>query len=435
MTSKLVYMKGENWNWIDPYKVQKIVLYFLWSIFFLTWLVGCYPSDETQVQEGRQNLLLRKNYDMGNPITVAVVWDSRWGGFLSGAILAAEEINASGGVSGHAIQLKYLDEMPYLEQERVKRFESEGRHRNGMQITGMMVAKNVLSHPEISAVIGHANSEITLASLITYQKNDILFLGTQSDANLLWITENKYFQLSPPDELLAKSVTQSLKIKNWNQVYFVYEGNRRYEQISALIKNEFSTHGLISTGEMAVMPHMLSISYAASRMTDIAAQLREKQTNAILLIAGPQTAAQVIQGARQFGLLLPFIGVGDLNNQDFIKWVGEDGINTRIVSLRNSGYLYNAFEKRYQKRFPDKRPDVFAAQGYDSIFLYADAVAMGGSVSPFRVSHVLTVKLPFWYGVLGTYSFNQRVNVGLDHHLLRLTRNKDGQAIFVLDDE
>jgi branched-chain amino acid transport system substrate-binding protein len=405
----------------------------LLSLALLAGLAGCgAPTSAEAIAARKKTAAL--NYAAGKEIVLTVVWNEAKGAFLSGAILAAEELNAEGGVEGRRIRLEFVDESVFLKNKGVKRTAAEGRYRNALQEAGRRIAHTVIANPDTMAVIGHSDSAATMAAMLAYEDNGILFLaGGTTQPIIKWSAKNLYFQLLPHDEVMAKAMAEKIHARKWDRVYFVYEVHRHNEQIIELIKNDFSDVGIQVAGSIAILPMVENDPESNLRMENALNVLQDKSVDAVVLVTSPELGAKVIDYARSLTILKPFIGVSALDAPSFRDAVGEAGIGTRIVSLRNEDYQFDQFAQKFKARFSEVELDTPAAIGYDSVRLYAQAVASAQSTDPYLVSHSLSYDMPYWYGLLGTYSFVDGVATGLNFYIQRLARDKNDKLFFEAD--
>lgn len=378
--------------------------------------------------------LARQRYKSGKPVVLAAAWNSQDGEFLAGAQLAAEEINAEGGINGHVLKLETLDEQPFVSGTAFTHFRDQGRYRNEPQLAGTTMAKTILRNPEITAVIGHSTALTILPAMLAYEHSGVLFFGSgSSDSRIRWSSPHLYFQLQPQNTSLAKVMTKRMKDLNWDKVYFIYEATRHNEQFVELLKTDCANAKINFGGAVAILPDASSNSSSTMRMQRAIAALRAGDVDALVLIASSDLAAYIIREVRTLGLLQPFIIALLSNPVSFIKSVGPFGENARLVALGRDGYQIDEFHKRFAARFPNQKSDVSAEFGYDSVRLYADAVAVADSTDPALVSNVLHYKLTTWHGLLGNYTFVDREVQNVKYYVQRLVRQKDGELAFVKD--
>ena len=378
------------------------------------------PTPEEATLARRQQAI--KDFQGRNPLHLAVVWKKSNGEFLSGAMLAAEEINAEGGVLGRPLRLEFTDEGPFVENEGVRRSKAEGRYRNALAEAGTDIAKTVMSNPSVTAVIGHMNSDVTLSAMLEYQDNGVLlFSGNSTDSRIMWSSNSLYFQLRPKDDVLAAYIAEDIRRHNWRNSYIVYEATRHNEHVAELLKTAFSKSGVRLAGTVAITAGGVKSGNGMRRLQHELADLSTGSVDAIVLLAPPDLASRVVNKSRSLGVFQPFIGTSELEVPEFIGQVVDPGIDTFFTSLyRKDNYQVRRFSEKLGKRFPDSAVNESAAMGYDSVRLYAEAVASAGTTDPLVLAHALQYKLQMWYGLLGSYIFKEGNNVGLQYYTHRL---------------
>lgn len=408
---------------------------FLLVLVLLPVLAGC-GDDPRELREKRA-ASVRQAYQTGSEIVVGAVWNGEEGsGFLAGARLAAEKLNAEGGVAGRKIRLRMIDERPFLERANVDRSQSEGRYRSAAQEAGTALARAVLDDPRVGAVIGHSDSgQTTLSAMSVYAANGIvLFSAGTSDARVKWIDSDLYFQLLPSDRLLVKKLVEAIQGQRWNNVRLVYANTRHNEHMAELLKSELASREIALSGTTALVGDIVSTGKISRRLQNSLSELREGDIDAIVLLAPPDMGAQLIRYARSIGIAQPFIGTMALDAPEFVDTVQEAGEETIVASIyRDDSYMARRFAGEFRERFPGQEADKWAALGYDSVRLYAQTVACAETTDPTIVLNALYFKLPLWFGLLGHYSFGVGgvENLGMRFHTKVLRRQADGKLKFV----
>lgn len=399
-------------------------------------LSACGENEAANDRMERRQLIIQ-NYKDNKPIELAVVWSKQNSAFLAGAVLAAEEVNAEGGIAGRRLDLQFTDEAPFVNNRDTARANAAGRYRNSLAEAGSDIAKQVLANPNVTAVIGHQNAEATMSSMLAYQNAGILMLaGNATDSRIMWSSSSLYFQLRPKDEVLVAKIASELVKRNWRNGYLVYESTRHNEHVVELLTTEFAKAGVRLVGTVAVMSNGQKSGGGSRRLQNELAELGTGSADAIVLMASPQVGAQVIKQGRALGVLQPFIGAAGLETTLFARDVGEAGADMLVASLyRSDSYQIKRFAERLLKRFPDGVLNESASMGYDSVRLYAEAVASAGTTDPYVVAHALQYKLPLWYGLMGSYVFKDGNNTSLKYYMRRLNMEKNGRLRFVSADD
>ncbi|WP_281560640.1 ABC transporter substrate-binding protein [Thalassomonas sp. RHCl1] len=383
---------------------------------------------------------LRQNYAAGKDIDIALVWHKDKKQFRDGAILAAEEINAEGGIDGHQLRLHFTEASSFLKSHHVDRAMLEGRYRNAKQVAGADIAHRVVARNNVSAVISaDIPVESTLSSMVVYKKHGVLFLNAGSSySSIDWVANDLYFQLLPPNTILADNIAAEIKQQKWQTVFIVYLDTYHETEVIELLRTELVNDGITLSGSYAMQlgEGNLNRGYQG-RLRASLAELRYSDTDAIILLMPPKLAAHVIHFTREIGVLQPFLGSREFNSpKEFIDIVGEHGIGTRTTSLYRAGdYQVKRFEEKFNQRFTGSKANVSAMLGYDSVRLYAQGVASAKTVVPIQVSEALNYRLPVWFGLLGSYSFNEGESVNINYSILQLVSRKDGTLGFVAEND
>jgi len=368
-------------------------------------------------------------------IHLAIVWKGASGSFYEGAMLAQEEINRAGGVEGRLIHLRYFDEEKVLEKFNGDRVLYEGRYRNAIQTAANDLAKQITKDKTISAVLGHTGeSKMALSAMLSYSKKDLLFLsGGSTDSKVRWASEGNYFQMMPKNNELIRQLAEEIERQKWDSVYLVYETSSQNEHLAELLKKELATRPVRLLGSRAIMPNIGSDASTSRAMDQSINGLRKAGIDAVILLVPSEIAAKVIPHARDLGVVQPFIGTSTLDTAEVIEAVGDRGLDIFVTSVyKDEGFLAERFARRYESKYQKKQADDWAAMGYDSVKLYAEAVACADSKQTRAVASVLRYKLPLWYGLVGAYSFKGAVNVKMKYHTKVLRKQKDGSHRFVL---
>ena len=374
------------------------------------------------------------NFRAKKDVVVTLVWKKSDTPFLAGATLAAEEINAAGGIAGHRMRLDLVDETPYVENRHTERSLSEGRYRDAYQEAGRKIAQAALADPDSMVVIGHTNVAAAKAAMMSYDDSEVLFISPGITATIgSWSRKQLYFQLAPQMKDIAAAMCKTMQSRRWDRVYFVYEATQEYEQFVELIKTELPKLSIQIAGSIAVMPGFQEGDQGALRLQSALKEIQDPSVDAVVLISGPKFGSMVVNYARRKTILSPFIGLPSLSSGEFRDRVGEAGLGTRIVSVRDHGYQFEKFAGRMNARFPNLLVEETAAAAYDSVWLYAHAVASAKSTDPRLVSHTLHYGLPVWYGLLGPYHFKDGFVTGLKVYPKKLVLDKTGKSRFVPD--
>ncbi len=316
------------------------------------------------------------------------------------AELAAEEINAAGGVGGRPLELVIRDD--YADPD-----------------SAVFVA-NDLYESDVSAVVGHLFSGMSLAAAPVYNGggDPVVAISPSSSSPELTTAGEYTFRVCPSDlahgAALAEWVYQRLGLRRGAVLYLNDQYGRGVRQTFV---REFTRLG----GQLESVDPYLGERPGVGPYLDRLARSRRAE---FLIVAGNRTEAEeILRQARRRGLAVPVLG-GD----------GLEGIH-EAGALADGVYLSSAyfpslpteanrrFVQAYRRKYPSAgEPNQPAAATYDALYLLRDVIARGGSGREDvrrTLAGVGSATAPF-EGVTGTVAFdaagdvpNQSVYIGL----------------------
>ena len=305
----------------------------------------------------------------------------------NGIKLAVEEINTAGGVLGKDLEWSELDDKG--------------------EITDAVNNYNKLVEEGARAVFGGITSKPSLAMAETAVNDDVVFItptGTQAN-----ITEGKdnAFRTAFIDpfqgEVLANFSNENLSAKK-----------------VAVLRNQSSDFSMgvadvfIEKAKEFGMEVVADESYGDND-TDFKAQLTniQGQKPDVLLIPDYyEKVALIVPQVREAGIDATLVGadgwdtvlsVLDPSNFEAI----EGSYFANQFTLDDPNEKVQKFIADYKEKYKDD-PSTFAAEGYDTVYLYAQAVEKAGTTESKAVSDALR-SLEF-EGLTGTFKFDENNN-------------------------
>jgi branched-chain amino acid transport system substrate-binding protein len=165
--------------------------------------------------------------------------------------------------------------------------------------------------------------------------------------------------------------------------------------------------------------------------SDYKAQLTKiKNTNPDLVLASAlyNEGAVIIDQARKMGITVPFVGGNGFNSPQVLEIAG-DAANGLIVGTPYFGDSTDPkiveFNKKYEEEY-GKKPDQFAAQAYDALYIYADALKRAGTGDDRDAFRDALAETKDFEGILGLFSFNEVGDVVMDVTVVEI---KDGKFV------
>ncbi len=304
----------------------------------------------------------------------------------NGFQLAADEINAAGGINGNKIALVVEDE-------------------RGVKEEAINVFKKLIFQDNVLMVFGPTLSNSAQAADPIAQAAKTVAFGTSNTADGITSIGNFVFRNSVteadvlPETLklaAAKTGMKKVAVLYGNDDVFTKSGYDNFKKALEDLKIPVTTTETFAKGDV-----------------DFKAQLTKiKATNpdAIVLSALLAEGAPIMVQARQIGLSVPIIGGNGMNSVkvfDLAKekadglWVGSPW------SIENQTDANRKFIVAYTAKYKSA-PDQFAAQAYDAMYIAAQGikkVKLTGNLPADRVALRDALPASKWTGATGAFAF------------------------------
>ena len=271
------------------------------------------------------------------------------------AELAAEEINATGGINGHRLELVTRDD--YADPD-----------------SAVFVAAD-LYDSDVSAVVGHLFSGMTLAAAPVYNGGDdpVVAISPSSSSPEVSAAGQFTFRICPSDlahgTVLAHWVRDRLHLTRGAVLYLNDEYGRGIRQTFV---SEFTRLG----GDLQSVDPYLGDRPDVGPYLD---RLVHSESPEFIVVAGNRgEAEEIIRQARKRGLKMPILGGDGLEG---IQAAGTlaDGVYLSSPYFPSIPSTANRrFVEAFRRKYPDAGlPNQPAAGAYDAIYLLRDVIARG----------------------------------------------------------
>jgi branched-chain amino acid transport system substrate-binding protein len=293
-----------------------------------------------------------------------------------GIRIAADEINAAGGVLGRPIELVERDD--------------EARNERGAQ-----VVQELIDHEGVVAGLGIVNTGVALASQRYYQQARIPVITSVATGTLITKQflppehpDNFVFRVSANDTIQAAMiVAEAIDRRSLTRVA-VFHDATNYGQLG----REDLEAALAARGIAPVAVERFQL-----RQADMTAQLvraRDAGAQAILTYGIGPELAQIANGMARLNWRVPMIGSWTLAMSNFIDDAGPHAEGARMPQTfipEPTTPRRAAFLQAWQARTGSARIPVppAAAQGYDSLLLLAAAIEQARSTDGDRIREAL----------------------------------------------
>lgn len=319
---------------------------------------------------------------------------------IKGAQLAAEQINAQGGILGHPFKLVVRDTQSTTE--------------------GTIQAVNDLIDKEDAvALIGEITTDRSMAAAPVAQEKGIPMITPGSTHEGVTAVGDFIFRVGYTDPFQANAMARFARSIDVEKAALLYDNSTAYgRDLAGTFKSDFEALG----GKIYAVG-----TYRAGD-TDFKAQLEQikaQNPEVIFLPSYYTEAALIITQARQIGLDQPFLGTDGWDSPEFLR-IGGDAVNNSYFSGHFSAESNNPQVQEFVKTYTaayGAPPPPLAALAYDSVYLLADALKRAGSDDPIPLKNALAGTQDF-PGVTGNITLDEKRNPNKPVVIIRVDKGK-----------
>lgn len=339
-------------------------------------------------------------------IIIAAIQSNNKDQYIQGITLAVEEINhANGGLLGRPLQL-------IIEKEQ-----------HDFKSSKPMI-RRIASNPKVSLVLGHINDEMVLPSSTIYEKSQLLFFPPFTTTKELTTHGSLFtFRMLPDTIYMAEQISSLAETLNYRKIAILNARADNHRGFSIQFEQ-----ALIKRGVKPVFSH--SFFGETEDYRPLLSDLKKKKFDAVFLAAGTETATRFIKQMREMGINHPILGSAELSSHQFKKSVSTAGNNTIVPTpydVTADTRINQNFITRYQEKYK-QLPDAGAAQGYDSVMLFANKVESAQSTLPALLASIVRFSPP-WEGVTGTFRFNKEGDIESKRYFFQKLNNEKWQLL------
>jgi branched-chain amino acid transport system substrate-binding protein len=311
----------------------------------------------------------------------------------NGAKLAVKEINAAGGINGSQIDFIVHDS------------------QYKMDVTAQ-TAKQFVEQDKVPLMIGYTDTDSVIASGQIFQKAKIPFItvGATSPKIPTQIGDMMFLACFGDNVQAAVGAEYGFKTFGKN-AYFLWDKGVEY---TTLLGKYFKTRFTELGGTIA-----LEESYADDA-TDFSSQITKikalsPKPDFLYVAAMPNNVGTVVKQFRDAGIDAPIVGGDGYDTPDLVKIAGP---STSKVFFTTHALMdatigtdgIKKFMAAYKAEYGHDSENAFAALGYDTIYLMADAVKRAGGTDSAAVKTALESTSAF-KGITGAITFAPGIHV------------------------
>lgn len=323
---------------------------------------------------------------------------------VNGVRIAAEEINAAGGVLGRKIRLVVEDD--------------QGRAEEAASVVTKLITSD-----DVAVLIGENSSNQSLAAAPIAQSNGVPMISPSSTNPAVTEKGEYIFRVCFTDpyqgKALAAFVRSNLKLDN--AAILVDKKNDYSVGLAGVFRKEFEAAGGKIVAEQ---------SYSGGD-TEFRPQLTavKAQSPQAVFIPGFYTeVGQIAIQARDLGITAPLVG-GDGWDSPVVIEIGGKAIEGSYFSdhyfVGDTRPVVQKFVAEYEKRH-GKKPEATAALGYDALHIWANAARRANSIDKKLVRDQIAATKDY-EGVSGT------ITMGADRNPIKpvaMIKIENGQMNF-----
>jgi branched-chain amino acid transport system substrate-binding protein len=291
------------------------------------------------------------------------------GGYAEGALmkqaaqLAADEINAKGGLLGKQVEVIYQD-------------------TRGQPEEGTAAAERLISQDKVVAITGEFHSSVFLAEMEVAHKAGIPIIGV--DVWALKITGKGYpevFRVAPNQALIAGKYADWIAAAGFKNVAILTEKTDGGQSAIDVLLPGLDKHG-VKYENVGADPNATEFTAQIERFKS-----HQPPFDFFMTEYSESGAYPMVSQASQLGFA-PTANTGIANSggpavdPTFWKNVGQAGVGlvTEIVSLPKSADndVAKAFKAAFQKKF-NAAPSPQSLENYDAMLVLADAIKRANS--------------------------------------------------------
>lgn len=306
----------------------------------------------------------------------------------NGFQLAADELNAAGGINGDKIVLVVEDEQGKKEEAinvfKKLIFQDKVLMVFGPTLSNSAQAADPVAQAAKTVAFGTSNTADGITSI-----GDYVFRNSVTEADVLPATIKT---------AVAKAGVKKVAVFYGNDDVFTKSGYDNFKKALDDLKIPVTTTETFAKGDV-----------------DFKAQLTKiKATNpdAIVLSALLAEGAPIMVQARQIGLNVPIIGGNGMNSTKIFELAKDksDGLYVGSPWSASNDTPENAkFIKAYTAKY-SAAPDQFAAQAYDALYIAAQAIKsikITGQLPADRTAVRDALPKVKWTGATGAFEFRR----------------------------
>jgi branched-chain amino acid transport system substrate-binding protein len=311
------------------------------------------------------------------------------------AQMVVDEINRTGGIVGHKLQLVTYD-------------------TQGDATKAVQVATRLIKEDKVVAIIGPSTTGDTMAVIPLVEKAQIPLISCAAGIKITDPVKKWVFKTAQNDSLAVARIYEHLKKRQISKVAFL------------TVSDSFGSSGReqlnIQAKKFGIQ--IISDDTYGPKDTDMTAQLtkiRDSKAQALICWGTNPGPAIIARNVKQLGLHMPLYMSHGVSSKKFIELAGDaaEGIILPSGRVLVANLLPNtdrqkkallSFIKNYQKQYRAEG-DHFGGHAWDAVMLLKSAIEKGAD-TPAAIRDQLE-KIQNFSGIGGIFNFSLQDHAGL----------------------
>ncbi|USK84595.1 ABC transporter substrate-binding protein [Peribacillus asahii] len=342
------------------------------------------------------------------------------GGTINAKIGVISYLTGPGAAYGEAITNGFKLAQKEINKEGKVKIDLVIEDSVGKQEQALSAAQKLMSDDEIVALLGPTLSTEMNVVGPEADLNGIPIMGTSTTAVGIPQIGEYVFRNSIPESLAIPAA-----MKKAVEKYDVKKVALLYGNDDVLTKSGYDT----MKEEVEKMGlEVVTTQTFQKGQSDYNAQLtkiKSLKPDLILASALYNEGAVIMDQARKLGITIPFVGGNGFNSPEVINIAGKAADGLIVATPWFAGKedpKVQGFIKAYEAEY-GKKPDQFAAQAYDALYIYAEALGNAGEADRDAFRDALA-EIKGFEGILGSFSFDKDGDVEMEPTVITI---KDGK--------
>lgn len=278
---------------------------------------------------------------------------------LNGVKVAAQEINANGGILGKQVQIVTAD-------------------TGGDPVDAVPAISQIISTDHPSGIIGP--SSLTITSVINQLNQDkMVDMPVGGTTQLDHMNFPYIFRVTPSDSQMGVAMAYYGVQKNYKKVALLFGSNSSAQTLVGPIQSTLQKHGVSIVANISIVPDQSSYRSEVEKLI-------QSKPQAIFTQVDPQTASTFFSELQQLGGgNIPLIGDDVTASSQFAQAIGLSYAHKELTSVQGStvgGTAATEYANFYAQVYKGQKPIILSNNGYDAMNIIALAMLEAKSTNP-----------------------------------------------------